>query len=181
MKNTLLSLLLILSPLAFIPLTAQTKWTTETYKVKFSIKHALGSTADGKFTELVSSIHFSPSNLSQSKITASVASNTFYTGNNSRDKTLKGAEYFDAIKYPKISLLSTKFEKTTTGGYIGYFNVTIKAITKNVAIPFTFEEIADKAIINGTFKINRLDYGVGKSSMMLDDVATVTLLINVKK
>jgi polyisoprenoid-binding protein YceI len=77
-------------------------------------------------------------------------------------------------------MVSTKFEKTTTG-YTGYFNLTIKATTKNVAIPFTFVQTANKGVFKGSFKVNRQDYGVGGDSMMLDNIATISILLNTKK
>ena len=176
MKNKIIFSLIISCSMAI----SQQLYKVQTYSVKFSIKHALGATANGKFSNLVSSIYFEPSNLSLSHIEATVDANTFYTGNGSRDKHLKGKDYFDAEHFPKIVLKSTTFEKNANE-FIGYFDVTIKGKTKNIKVPFSFTETESGAKFEGKFEINRLDFGVGGSSFALGDIATVSILLNTLK
>lgn len=162
-------------------LSAQ-NWKPTTAAVTFKIKHALGSTADGSFKGFTGAVVFDPQNLSNAALKATIDTKTIDTGLGLRDKTLRGNEYFDVEKYPKISMISTKIEKSTKENeYIGYFNLTIKKTTKNIKIPFTFVQNGTNAQFKSTFQINRLEYEVGEKSSLLGDIATVSITLNAQQ
>jgi polyisoprenoid-binding protein YceI len=152
-------------------------WKVKTSAVTFKIKNA-GLTVDGSFSGLEADIHFDPLKPAEANIKASVNSKSINTGNDMRDGHLRKAEYFDAEKFPKITLQSVKVEKTGPITFNGTFNLTMKGVTKQVIIPFTFMKIPEKTELKGTFTINRRDYGVGGSSISMSDNATVTILVN---
>ena len=152
-----------------------------TFKVKssaitFKIKNA-GLMVDGSFTGLEADIKFNQLKPDESTIKATVNSKSVNTGNNMRDEHLRKAEYFDVDKFPKITLQSTKIEKTGPITFKGTFNLTMKGVTKIVVIPFTFMKIPEKTEFKGSFQINRRDFGVGGNSMTLSDNATINLSI----
>lgn len=154
---------------------------TPTLKVKsstitFKIKNA-GLMVDGSFTGLEADLKFNQLKPEQSTIKATVNSKSVNTGNSMRDEHLRKAEYFDVDKFPKITLQSTKIEKTGPITYNGTFNLTMKGVTKSVVIPFMFMKIPEKTEFKGSFQINRRDYGVGGNSMTLSDNATINLSI----
>jgi polyisoprenoid-binding protein YceI len=154
-------------------------WKPVTANVSFKIKHALGASATGNFKGFVGGINFNPANLTTASIRASVDATTIDTDNSIRDKVIKGTDYFNVEKFPKISMVSTKVEKgSKEGEFIGTFNLTIKNSTKSIKLPFSFTESNGKGTFATTFTINRLDYGVGGKSSMLGDVATITIKLN---
>jgi len=77
--------------------------------ITFQIKN-LGINTTGLIGGLQADIHFNPSALSSSSIEASVDVNTINTDNSSRDEHLKGEDFFDATRYPKITIKSVKTE-----------------------------------------------------------------------
>lgn len=141
--------------------------------VKFVIKN-LGFGVDGSFKNLKGIIIFDPANLKASSLKVTVDAATINTGNQSRDGHLKKEDYFDVAKYPKISFVSDKIEKTTAG-YVTTGTFTIKYKSKTVAIPFTAVPQNNGYLFNGKVQINRRDFGVGGSSMVLSDNLTLTL------
>lgn len=154
---------------------------TETAIVSFTIRHALGSTADGSFKGFTGNIIFDPQNLAQVSMKASIDVKTIDTGLGLRDKTLRGSTYFDIEKYPKISMVSTKVEKgLKENEYTGYFNLTIKKTTKSIKVPFVFIQTGTMRQFKSTFKVNRLEYELGEKSSLLGDVATVSITLNVQ-
>jgi polyisoprenoid-binding protein YceI len=168
MKRILLILLLAVGSIS-----SQAQLKVKSSSVKFKIKN-FGINVDGSFSGFSTSLSFKPNNLAKSKITASVKVNTIKTGIAARDKHLKSDDYFDAEKYPTISLKSTKFTKIKGNKYTGFFNVTIKNKTKEISFPFTYisKKNGDK-IFSGTFTVNRRSFGVGGSSISMSDNATV--------
>ncbi|MBR9859950.1 YceI family protein [bacterium] len=154
-------------------------WTPETALVKFYIKNA-GVEVTGTLSGLAASVEFDPEDLSNSTITASVDVKTINTGIEMRDNHLRSADYFDASKYPKISMESQSFRKSGSS-FIGTFKLTMHGVSKVVDVPFTFDQNGDDGKFNGTFELDRLDYGVGESSWVLSDDVKVKILLNVNK
>lgn len=157
-------------------------WKPTTASVTFRIKHALGAYATGNFTGFAGSVNFDPNNLGGSSLFATIKTETFDTDNSMRDKELKSDAYFDAAKYPKITMRSTAILKGSGADeYIGTFDLTIKDKTKSVRVPFTFTESGSSGTFKAQFSIDRTEYGVGEASKLLSNTAKVNITLNVKK
>ncbi|MEZ2338144.1 YceI family protein [Mucilaginibacter sp. RCC_168] len=158
---------------------AQIKTTVTKSAIAFKIKN-MGITCTGVFNGLQADVQFKPADLAGSSIIASVETATVNTDNEMRDNHLKSADYFDVATYPKITLKSVSFKHKSGDNYTGSFNVTIKDKTKLIEVPFTYTEKGNTAVFNGSFKVNRKDFGVGGNSMVLADEATVTVNVEIK-
>ncbi len=143
--------------------------------VKFVIKN-FGFGVDGSFKNLKGIIIFDPADLKASSFKVTVDATTVNTGNGSRDGHLRKEEYFDAAKYPKISFVSDKIEKTEAG-YAATGTFTIKDKSKTVAIPFTATPQGNGYLFIGKVQLNRRDFNVGGSSMILSDNLTLMLSV----
>ena len=159
---------------------AQVKTTVTKSAITFKIKN-MGINCNGVFNGLQADVQFKPIDLTGSSITASVETATVNTDNEMRDNHLKSADYFDIATYPKITLKSVSFKHKSGDNYTGSFNVTIKDKTKLIEVPFTYTETGNTAVLNGSFKVNRRDFGVGGNSMVLADEATVTVNTEISK
>ena len=153
---------------------------TEGNKVAFKIKSALGS-VDGTVGGLKGTVSFDPADLAASNMDVTLDLATISTGNNKRDKDIKEEEtWFDIAKYPKIAFKSSSVTKSANG-YTLDGTLTIKGVAKKIQIPFTFSDGAGGGNFVGALKINRLNYNVGKSTMMVKDDVEVTITVPVKK
>lgn len=161
-------------------LPAQTHWKVSTSSVTFKIKN-LGLTVDGSFGGLISDIQFDAANYLNSSIESSIDVNTLSTRIDLRNKDMKKEEYFNAPVYPQITLKSTSFSKENDGTFIGSFKLTMKRISKNVIIPFSYSEKENTAVFKGSFSLNRRDYSVGGNSWTMSDSLRVSLIINAIK
>ncbi len=157
-----------------------TEWSVVTSTVTFKIKNA-GFTVDGTFGGLKAKIIFDASKSFSNTIEASVEAKTLNTGSTGRDNHIKKEEYFGVDKHPIISLSATTFAKQPDGSFKGYFKLTIKNTTKDILIPFTFTEKDGKGKFLGKFIIDRRDYGVGESSIILSNNVTILIEANVVK
>jgi polyisoprenoid-binding protein YceI len=181
-RRAILCISLIISTLNFYFGANAQNWKPVTAAVTFKIKHSLGATAEGSFKGFAGSINFEPTNLSNASIKATIDVKTINTGINLRDNAMRSDDYFDVEKYPRISMVSTKIEKTTKENeYFGYFNLTIKNVTKNIKIPFIFAQTNNKGTFTGSFSINRTEYGVGDKSALLGNTATIYITINTQQ
>lgn len=146
--------------------------------ITFKIKNA-GFYVDGYLKGFEGKVVFAPNALSGSSIEASVKTETINTGNKSRDNHLRKDDYFNAEKYPKISMKSKRIANSQSGDFIGYFDLTIRDVTKEVKIPFTYKENNGVGTFKGNFTINRRDYKVGDNSMVLGDMVIIDVEIEV--
>ncbi|WP_211307643.1 YceI family protein [Mesonia algae] len=148
--------------------------------VNFSINHFFSS-VPGKFTDFDGMIHFDPNNLKGSKADFSVSINSVNTDDTKRDKHLQSEDFFDAKTYPKMVFQSTKFEKKSDKKYLIHGKLTIKDVTKNVALPMKITGEMEHPMMKGTIilgvvidtTIDRTDYEVGTgdwaATMVVDD------------
>jgi polyisoprenoid-binding protein YceI len=168
----------ITAPLIIIMLAcasfAPVKSTVTRSAIAFRIKN-MGIGVDGAIGGLQADVRFNPTNFESSTIEASAEAITINTDNSSRDDHLKGEDFFDVAHYPKITIKSVSFKHKGGNNYTGQFNLTIKGKTKLIEIPFTYTEKSTTAAFKGSFKLNRLDFGVGDSSLILSDDVTVTI------
>lgn len=152
-------------------------------KVHFTIKN-FGINTGGDFSGLSGNINFVPANITTSSFNVSVSANTVDTDNGMRDKELKGKTYFDAEKYPEITITSTKVNRTSksaTGWYYFTGTLTMHGVTKPIEFPFTAIKKGDDYLFAGSFTINRLDFGVGKNSSVMSNSVKVSLSVLAKK
>lgn len=149
--------------------------------IKFSIKN-FGIRVYGSFKGLKGRVSFNPANLAASSINVSVDATTINTGNGSRDGHLKKEEYFNTAKFPQISFTSTKISNSTRAGTL-YIEgkVTIKGVTKILSFPFTATPKPGGYLFAGEFNLNRRDFGVGGSSLVMSDNLTVSITSFAKK
>src|ERR1700759_1107537 len=84
--------------------------------ITFGIRN-IGIGTGGSIGGLVTKIHFSPANLNSSTIEASVDVNTINTDNSSRDEHLRSEDFFDVLRYPKITLKSVALKHKSGNSY----------------------------------------------------------------
>jgi polyisoprenoid-binding protein YceI len=154
----------------FAPVIAQTLPQFVSGTIQFKIKN-MGFIVNG--TMGINSIQLKQTSADPTtwSIEGSGDPATISTGINLRDEHLKRADYFDAGNYPAIYLQSTAIATKGKNNYEGKFNLTIKAITKVIIIPFTIIKNNQSINIEAEFIINRLDYKLGEeSSVLANDV-----------
>lgn len=96
------------------------------------------------------------------------------TGDKDRDDTLRSAELFATSKFPQAHFLATRIVKTA-GGYEAEGALTIRGVTRDTNVPFTFREATEGgaavAYMAGRSVVRRLDFGVGQGDWKATDQA----------
>lgn len=135
--------------------------------VAFVIKNA-GLNVDGTISGLQGHIGFDTKNPDKGKMEVSLDPATIDTGIGLRDKHLKKEDYFNVDTHSTIKMASTSIIKKGDG-YEGIFELTLKGVTKALAIPFTVTKENQRLIFKADFEINRRDFNVGGNSWVLSD------------
>ncbi len=172
MKQTIIFSLIVLSSFC---LNAQesTEVKTET-SVNFKIKN-FGVNVDGHFETISISALFN-SEKELTDISATVEVNSITTGMESRDKHILKEDFFDVKKHKNIVLKTISIKKESLESYLVTANLTIKNISKIITIPLQVKKTEEAYLITSHFEINRKDFNVGGSSLVLGK----TVKINVK-
>ena len=144
--------------------------------ISFQVKN-MGFNTGGTFNLANAVINFSPANLPASNITATVEVNSINTDDELRDAHLKKDDFFDAAKYPSISIKSVSFTHKSGNNFTGLFSLSLKGKTQQVQLPFTYTATGNAATFKGSFKINRLDFGIGDSSLVLANEVTIFITV----
>lgn len=156
--------------LALVVLSAIAAFGAEEYRIdpnhssaNFSVKHLLISTVRGRFSQVSGSIMLDESDMTKSSVTAIINAGSINTDNENRDRHLKSADFFEIEKYPEIKFQSTRVEKTADG-YVAVGNLSIKDVTKEIRLPFSFARGESRGRIklgvDTATSINRHDYHV---------------------
>ena len=173
MKNLFLSLSLL--SLGSLTLYAQNLSTDKTSTtIDFKIKN-LGLNVSGTFSEFQVEANFEENRLQDSYFKGSATLKSIDTGIKARDKHLQAQEYFHSEQYPVIELVSDQLKKVENNQYEFTGKLTIKGKTQSLTFPIIIEKTGQRLIAKGNFDINRLDFGVGKSSWVLKKKVKVAI------
>ncbi|MBP9837256.1 MAG: polyisoprenoid-binding protein [Proteobacteria bacterium] len=133
----------------------------------FSIRHLMVSNVKGDFANIAGKISYDEKSPEKSLVEATVEINTIDTKNQKRDEHLKGGDFFDAAKFPLMTFKSKKVEKAGEGKLKAIGDLTIRGVTKEVALDIEgpSAEIKDpwgnvKRGASATTTINRKDFGL---------------------
>jgi polyisoprenoid-binding protein YceI len=134
--------------------------------IGFAVRHLEINWVEGRFKDFTGTISYDDKDVTKSSVefTARVAS--IDTEVEARDKHLRTADFFDAEKYPEMSFKSTRVERKGRDGYVLHGDLTLKGVTKPVALPFNITGAVKDPWGNTRFgveanaRINRRDFQI---------------------
>lgn len=156
-----------LSALVFSGTAQATEYTIDTghSSVNFKIRHLVSKTT-GKFEKFKGTINYEKGKPESWKVDAEIDANSINTNEPKRDAHLRGPDFFDVKKYPKLTFKSTKVldaddEKAKLQG-----DLTMHGVTKPVVLDVELggegtDPWGNKKVgFTATTKVNRKDFGL---------------------
>jgi len=164
MKRLIAALPLLIAGLAHAD-AAEWKLDPSHTSVGFSVPHLVVSSVEGRFKEATAKIDLDDADLTKSQVSVEINAASVDTGDAKRDDHLRGPDFFDVKKYPKLTFKSTKVAKAGAG-YKLTGDLTIRDVTKSVTLDATLSapvktpwgNQARAAKVSG--KIKRGDFGL---------------------
>ena len=171
-------------------------WTVDTLhsSAHFTVRHMMISTVRGQFGGVKGTVKYDPKNPLASTAEATIDCTTINTGEPKRDSDLKGAEFFDIAKYPVMKFKSKKVETAGQGRLKMTGDLTINAITRQVAMDVEGPtgqvrdpRGRDKIGVSATAKISRKDFGITWNQFMetggvaVSDEVSITIDLELTK
>jgi polyisoprenoid-binding protein YceI len=145
----------------------------------------MGADFEGAIGKFTPEIYFDENNLEQSKVTVEIDMNTIDGKDPERNKSIKGADWFDTDRFPTARFETTKFTKTGEHAFIADANLTIHGITIPVQLPFKLEYQAvgfgqDRVIMTGSVTLDRSKFQLGQGDWADPSVIANEVPVEVK-
>lgn len=179
MKKIFLSFLLF----AFVQVSfAQVKWTMDPYhsNIQFSVEHNGISFVDGYFEKFNGTVTSKGErDFEEAEFDFTVDVNTINTRIDARNTHLLSGDFFDAQKYPNITLKNAKLYKKHGNKYYLKGDLTLKDVTKTVIFDvvkngqFTDGEGAVHVGFTAISSIDRTDFNINYDDKLPSGVDAV--------
>ena len=145
-----------------------TKWALDPAhsEIQFKVRHLMVSWSNGTFKKFEADVKSNGDDFSSAKVRFTAEVDSIHTNNEQRDAHLKNSDFFDAANHPQIVFESEKLEKVDDDQYKLYGQLTMRGVTKKIALNVEFGGIMQDPWGNTrtgftvTGKINRKDFGV---------------------
>jgi len=140
--------------------------------VGFSVKHMMVTTVRGQFKSYTGTLQLDTEDFTRSTFEGEIDVASIETGNADRDNHLRANDFFDVPNHPKITFKSTRIESKGDGEYVVYGDLTIRGVTKPVALDVEYagksKNPYGKTVagfsVRGT--VNRKDFGVNFNAVL---------------
>lgn len=131
----------------------------------------------GRFHRFDAKIDYDPNDLAHAKFDVSIDITSLDTQNSERDQAALGVDFFDTAKFPKARFVTTGFHKGADGKVVAGGVLTLRGISKPVALTVLFKPNGNTATLDVTAQLKRLDFGIGTGQWadptMIGDGVTV--------
>jgi len=174
------SLIAIISTAAFAgaAAAAAASYTSDPQQSKLEfIGVQAGAEFKGVFHKFTAAVDFAPDALADSKIDVQIDMSSVDSLDKDRDTTIRGKDVFDVAHNPSARYVTKTISKTAAG-YAAVGSLTLRGVTKDVPIEFQFVPAGPGAKLNGTAKLNRLDFGVGQGDWKSTETIADAVKIN---
>ena len=127
-------------------------------RVEFEIDHLAFATVEGQFGGLSGTVEINRENLAQSRLKVCLEAATVETGNDRRDRHLRGADFFEVEAHPQICFESEDlFERE--GALYARGTLYMVGKKKELTVKLNY----DNQQLQTTFTVNRRNWKIGES------------------
>jgi polyisoprenoid-binding protein YceI len=159
-----------------------TTWTADPMHsiAEFAVKHFVVTTVKGRFRDLEVTLHIDETNPEDSWAEAKIAVASVDTNVEVRDADVSSDNFFSADKYPYITFRSTSVERLDEERFKLTGDLTIRDVTKEVALDGEFEGQIDdpygntRAAFTATTRISRKEFGMRWNQVLEGGGVTVS-------
>ena len=151
---------------------------------RFKVRHMMIANVQGTFDTVSGTVDVDSAKPEASRFDATIDVNSLHTGDPQRDGHLKGADFFDAEKFPTITFRSKKVTSSGGKNYKATGDLTVHGITHEVTLDVEglSEEVTDpwklqRRGVAVTTRISRKEFGMNfdPAGAMVSDAVDITL------
>jgi polyisoprenoid-binding protein YceI len=135
-------------------------------RIGFVARHAMVTKVRGSFNDFEGTVVIDGADPARSAVNLTIQAASIDTRNADRDAHLRSNDFLAMGEYPQVTFVSTQVRTVDDATVQLAGDLTIKGVTRQVAIDFDFEGAATDPFGNrrlgfeGSTTINRKDYGI---------------------
>ena len=135
-------------------------------EVHFAVRHMVVAKVRGRFNTWSGALDLDEKDLGRSSVTVDIDAASIDTSNGQRDGHLRGPDFFDAEKFPKLSFRSKRVERAGKDRYRVVGDLTIRDVTREVVLDTEALGIGkdpwgnDRAAFSASASIDRREFGL---------------------
>lgn len=153
---------LMLVAVAAPAIAAPAKWNVDPTKSSLTfVVEVNGQQVTGKFTAFGALIAFDPADLANSSAKITIDMTAAKSGDATRDAMLLKPDWFNVLDFPQAIYQTTAFVAKGGSAYEAQGKLTLKGVTKDVALPFTLSINGNTAVAKGQTTLMRRSFNVG--------------------
>lgn len=140
--------------------------------IQFKVRNMGFTSVKGFFEKFKGTVVMNENEIVRANVDVTIDTSTINTGISMRDDHLRGPDFFDVIKFPVMTFVSTAIEavddKIALTG-----NLTMKGVTKQVTLIVEGKKSSQGDYIRGataTTSVNRQDFGINWGAVIADEV-----------
>ena len=142
------------------------------------VSKQMGVPVEGRFRKFSVQLDFDAKKPEAAKATLEVDIPSIDAGSPEADGEVVRKPWFNAAQFPKATFGSTSIKPLGNNRYELTGPITIKGKTRNVTTPFTVKAAGATQVFEGTFILNRSEFGIGDGPW--NDPETVALEVQVR-
>ncbi len=130
---------------------------------------------EGAFKKFSAQINIDPARPETGRARIEIDLASIDAGSAEANDEVKGKSWFNTREFPQASFVSSAVKALGGGRFEAVGKMTIKGKTLDARAPFTLKQEKGVLILDGTFPLKRLDYGIGSgvwsdTSVVADEV-----------
>jgi len=135
-------------------------------RIGFAARHAMVTKVRGSFNDVSGHGYFDADDPSRSRLEVTIRAASIDTRNADRDAHLRSNDFFDMENHPEIRFVATSVEPVDADRYRVTGDLTVKGVTRPVAIDFEYTGSAvdpfgnTRIGLEGNVTVNRKDWGI---------------------
>ncbi|GAO35383.1 polyisoprenoid-binding protein [Sulfuricella sp. T08] len=133
---------------------------------------------EGIFKQFSAQISIDPTKPEAGRARIEIDLASIDAGSTDANDEVKGKSWFNTREFPKASFASSEVKALGSGRFEALGKMTIKGKTLESRAPFTLKQEKGVLILDGTFPLKRLDFGIG--SGLWSDTSVVADEVQVK-
>ena len=141
--------------------------------VQFKVRHMTVSSVKGDFSKFRGVVTIDDKDITQMKVEMSIEAASVNTDHAQRDDHLRGPDFFDVVKYPAITFVSSRVIKADGDKLKVTGDLTLHGVTREITVDVEgpTAEVRDpggnfRRGATATAKINRRDFGLAWNKVL---------------
>lgn len=180
MARLFYSMLIVLTTLAALPAHAVDYTQAPGSILAFAGKYQ-GEVFVGSFPGFTTKLSFDAAHPEAALLEVDIPLARATAGNDDYDGELRGAAFFNAVKFPHAHYRASGFRSSGDGRYVADGTLSLRGVDKPVRLTLTWTPGA-KPVLAGKATVKRLDFGVGggdwaDTALIPNDIAISTKLV----